>query len=155
MQDRDLSLKRSYYLACERYADIGVDVEAALERLATISVSLHCWQGDDVAGFEGSGEALSGGIAVTGNYPGKARTPDELRSDLEKAYSLIPGRHRLNLHASYAETGGKRVERDEIQPEHFQGWIDWAKEQRLGIDFNPTFFSHPKASDGFTLASSR
>jgi L-rhamnose isomerase len=152
MQDRELSLKRSYYLACERYADIGVDVEAAVERLATISVSLHCWQGDDVSGFEAGAESLSGGIAVTGNYPGKARSPDELRSDLEKAYSLIPGRHRLNLHASYAETGGKRVERDEVQPEHFQGWIDWARYQGLGIDFNPTFFSHPKASDGFTLS---
>jgi L-rhamnose isomerase len=152
MQDRELSLKRSYYLACERYGDIGVDVEAALDRLATISVSLHCWQGDDVEGFEGTGEALSGGIAVTGNYPGKARNPDELRSDLEKAYSLIPGRHRLNLHASYAETGGKTVGRDDVRPEHFRGWIDWARSQGLGIDFNPTFFSHPKAADGFTLS---
>jgi len=152
MQDRELSLKRSYQLASERYGDLGVDVERALQRLATISVSLHCWQGDDVVGFEGAGEALGGGLAVTGNYPGKARTPDELRSDLEMAYSLIPGRHRLNLHASYAETGVRKVERDEIQPEHFDRWIDWAKEHQLGIDFNPTFFSHPKASDGFTLS---
>jgi L-rhamnose isomerase len=152
MQDRDLSLKRSYYLACERYEDIGVDVEAALGRLATISVSLHCWQGDDVGGFEGGGEALGGGLAVTGNYPGKARTPGELRSDLEKAYALIPGRHRLNLHASYAETGGETVDRDEIRPEHFLGWIEWAKRHQLGIDFNPTFFSHPRAADGFTLS---
>ncbi len=152
MQDRDLSLKRSYYLACERYAEFGVDVEAAIERLATISVSLHCWQGDDVGGFERGGEALGGGLAVTGNYPGRARTPDELRSDLEKAYSLIPGRHRLNLHASYAESGGEKLERDEVRPEHFRGWIDWAKGQSIGIDFNPTFFSHPKAADGFTLS---
>jgi L-rhamnose isomerase len=152
MQDRDLSLKRSYYLACERYEDIGVDVEAALGRLATISVSLHCWQGDDVGGFEGGGEALGGGLAVTGNHPGKARTPGELRSDLEKAYALIPGRHRLNLHASYAETGGETVDRDEIRPEHFLGWIEWAKRHQLGIDFNPTFFSHPRAADGFTLS---
>jgi L-rhamnose isomerase len=152
MIDRELSLRRAYYLACERYGEIGVDVEKALERLATVAVSLHCWQGDDVGGFEGDGETLGGGLAVTGNYPGKARTPDELRSDLEKAYSLVPGRHRLNLHASYAETGGKSVGRDEIRPEHFQGWIDWAKGQGLGVDFNPTFFSHPKAADGFTLA---
>jgi L-rhamnose isomerase len=148
----ELSFQRSYYLARERYSEIGVDVDLALDRLSRIPVSLHCWQGDDVVGFENSGESLSGGIAVTGNYPGKARTPDELRSDLEKAYSMIPGKHRLNLHASYAETGGKTVERDEVAPEYFRGWIDWAKGQGLGIDFNPTFFSHPKASDGYTLS---
>ena len=148
----DLSFQRSYYLAKERYDALGVDVDLALERLSTIAVSLHCWQGDDVGGFEASREALGGGIAVTGNYPGKARTPDELRSDLVTAYSLIPGKHRLNLHASYAETGGKTVERDQIRPEHFQGWIDWARGQGLGIDFNPTFFSHPRAADGYTLA---
>ena len=152
MNDGALSLERSYQLACERYGDIGVDVQAALDRLATVAVSLHCWQGDDVGGFEATAEALGGGLAVTGNYPGRARTPDELRSDLEKAYALIPGRHRLNLHASYAETGGTRVERDELRPEHFAGWVDWAKAQGLGIDFNPTFFSHPRANDGFTLS---
>jgi L-rhamnose isomerase len=148
----ELSFQRSYYLASERYAALGVDVGLVLERLSTISVSLHCWQGDDVGGFEQSRESLGGGLAVTGNYPGKARTPDELRSDLELAYSLIPGKHRLNIHASYAETGGKTVERDQIRPEHFQGWIDWARGQGLGLDFNPTFFSHPKAADGYTLA---
>ena len=152
MATPELSVQRAYDLASERYAEIGVDVEAALSRLATISVSVHCWQGDDVGGFEPDREALGGGLAVTGSHPGKARTADELRSDLEKAYSLIPGRHRLNLHASYAETGGKLVDRDEIQPEHFLGWIDWARAQGLGIDFNPTFFSHPKALDGYTLA---
>ena len=152
MSTRNPPLDRAFTLARERYASVGVDVDAALDRLGAIRVSLHCWQGDDVGGFEGSGRSLGGGLAVTGSYPGKARTPDELRADLEKAYSLIPGRHRLNLHASYAETNGPRVERDEIRPEHFEGWIGWAKGQGLGIDFNPTFFSHPKAADGYTLA---
>lgn len=145
-------VEQSFSLAKERYAAIGVDVEAALRRLGEIRISLHCWQGDDVGGFENAGEALGGGLAVTGNYPGKARTPDELRADLEKAVSLIPGFHRVNLHASYAETGDARVERNELAPEHFQGWIDWAKDCDLGMDFNPTFFAHPKAADGFTLA---
>jgi len=141
-----------YQAARERYAELGVDTEAALERLARIPISLHCWQGDDVGGFEGDGGELGGGLAVTGNHPGKARNPDELRRDLEKVYSLLPGRHRLNLHAIYGEFGGRRVDRDAIGPEHFQGWIDWAKSQRLGMDFNPSYFSHPKAADGFTLA---
>jgi L-rhamnose isomerase len=114
---------------------------------------LHCWQGDDVAGFESPDAELGGGIAATGNYPGKARNAQELRRDLDKAYSLIPGTHRLNLHAIYAETGGKRVDRNELLPEHFTNWLDWARENNHGIDFNPTFFSHPKANDGFTLAS--
>jgi len=152
MLDYDKKIEQAYLLASEQYAAIGVDVEAAMKRLATIAVSLHCWQGDDLGGFEHAGEELGGGLAVTGNYPGKARTADELRGDLEKALSLIPGRHRLNLHAFYAETGGKEVDRNEIQPEHFQGWIDWAKDQGMGMDFNPTFFSHPKADDGFTLS---
>ncbi|WP_435006570.1 L-rhamnose isomerase [Tundrisphaera lichenicola] len=146
------SVERAYSLAKDRYAELGVDADLVRDRLGRLSVSLHCWQGDDVGGFEHSGEALGGGLAVTGNYPGKARNPDELRSDLEAAYRLIPGRHRLNLHASYAETGGRRVDRDEVRPEHFLGWIDWAKSHGLGIDFNPTFFSHPKAADGFTLS---
>jgi len=145
-------IERAFAAAKDRYADLGVDVDQALTRLAGVAISLHCWQGDDVGGFEGTGEALSGGIAVTGNYPGKARTPDELRADLDQAFALIPGTHRLNLHASYAETGGRRVERDEVRPEHFRGWIDWAKSRKIGMDFNPTFFSHPKAADGFTLA---
>jgi len=139
-------------LAKERYAGLGLDVEKALRRLSRIPISLHCWQGDDVGGFENRGSDLGGGLAVTGNYPGKARTPDELRADVEKALSLIPGRHRLNLHASYAETDGKRVERNELAPEHFRRWMDWAKRNRLGMDFNGTYFSHPKAGDGFTLA---
>src|SRR4051812_23581551 len=140
-------VERAFPSARERYADLGVDVEAAMTRLAGVAISLHCWQGDDVGGFEGTGEALGGGIAVTGNYPGKARTPDELRADLDRALSLIPGTHRLNLHAFYAETGGKRVERDAVAPEHFRNWIDWARSRQVGLDFNPTFFAHPKAAD--------
>lgn len=141
----------AYSLARERYAALGVDAEQALKWLGTISISLHCWQGDDVGGFEHDRSALGGGLAVTGQQPGKARTPDELRSDLEKALALIPGRHRLALHASYGDFGGKAVDRDEIEPRHFRIWMDWARERGLGLDFNPTFFSHPKATDGFTL----
>ncbi|MGV3531538.1 MAG: L-rhamnose isomerase [Chthoniobacteraceae bacterium] len=141
-----------YELARERYASLGVDTEAALRELARIPVSLHCWQGDDVGGFEQSGEELGGGLAVTGNYPGKARTPDELRADIDQALALIPGKHRLNLHASYGEFGGRRVDRDQIEISHFQSWIDWARERGLGMDFNPTYFAHPKAADGFTLS---
>ncbi len=146
------SLSQAFSAASDRYQQLGVDVEAALSRLGSVPISLHCWQGDDVGGFENFGTELGGGLAVTGNYPGKARTPDELRGDLEKAYALIPGKHRLNLHAFYAEMGGRRVDRDQLQPAHFQGWIDWARSQGLGMDFNPTYFAHPKASDGFTLA---
>jgi L-rhamnose isomerase len=144
-------IERSYQIAREQFAEVGVDVDAAIARLAQISLSLHCWQGDDVGGFEGASE-LGGGLAVTGSYPGKARTPDELRSDLDFAYSLIPGRHRLNLHAFYSENGGRPVERDQLEPRHFQRWIDWAKSAGRGLDFNPTYFSHPKAADGFTLS---
>ncbi|HEO72592.1 MAG TPA: L-rhamnose isomerase [Candidatus Hydrogenedentes bacterium] len=149
----DGAIEQAYALARERYAAYGVDTEAALERLAGIPISMHCWQGDDVGGFENVDALDGGGIQATGNYPGKARTPDELRADAEKAYSLIPGKHRFNIHASYAETGGKKVDRNELAPEHFAGWIDWAKTHGLGIDFNPTFFAHPKADSGFTLAS--
>lgn len=145
-------LEQAYDHARERYAGFGVDTAAALERLSGLSVSLHCWQGDDVGGFESTGQSIGGGLAVTGNYPGKARTPDELRLDVERALSLIPGKHRLNLHASYAETGGKTIDRDAIGPEHFHGWVDWAKARGLGMDFNPTYFAHPKAADGWTLA---
>ncbi len=152
MSRDDKVIEQAYALARERYAAIGVDVDRALERLATIAISLHCWQGDDVGGFENSGQEIGGGLAVTGNYPGKARTPDELRSDLDHALALIPGVHRLNLHASYAETAGKRVERTDLEPVHFERWIDWAKQKRMGIDFNPTYFAHPKAADGYTLA---
>jgi L-rhamnose isomerase len=148
------TIEQAFALAKERYAELGVDVEKALERLARIAISLHCWQGDDVGGFENAGVEIGGGLAVTGNYPGKARTPDELRADLDMALSLIPGRHRLNLHASYAETGGHRVERDKLESDHFRAWIDWARAKRMGMDFNPTYFAHPKAADGFTLAHS-
>ncbi len=142
----------AYKIARERYAAIGVDADAALKKLSRIAISLHCWQGDDVGGFETDGGALGGGLAVTGNHPGKARTPEELRADLDKALSLIPGKHRLNLHAFYGEFGGEKVDRDEIEPAHFSGWIAWAKRNGLGLDFNPTCFSHPKAADGFTLS---
>ena len=148
---REQQVELAYQLASERYAELGVQVDAAIERLAPITISLQCWQGDDVGGFEGTSSEVGGGLAVTGNYPGKARTPDELRSDLEQAYSLIPGTHRLNLHASYGEFPGT-VDRDEIGPEHFQGWIDWAQGQGVGLDFNPTFFAHEKANEGFTLS---
>jgi L-rhamnose isomerase len=147
-----MKIEQAYSLAEERYADLGVDVGRALKRLADISISLHCWQGDDVAGFENSGSELGGGLAVTGNYPGKARNASELRADLEKTFALIPGCHRLALHASYAETGGKRVDRNEVEPTHFRTWIEWAKTNRVGLDFNPTFFSHPNAASGFTLS---
>src|SRR5690242_504325 len=133
----------AFKLAKERYAELNVNVERALQNLADIPISLHCWQGDDVAGFENAGSALGGGLAVTGNYPGKARTPDELRADLEMALSLIPGKHRLNLHSIYGEFGGKKVDRDAFAPEHFRGWIAWAKSQGIGMDFNTTCFSHP------------
>lgn len=146
------AVARAYALAHERYTALGVDVDSALKTLAKIPVSLHCWQGDDVGGFEHSGSALGGGLAVTGSHPGRARTPAELRADLEKALSLIPGQHRLNLHAMYGEFGGKPVDRDAIEPRHFRGWIDWAKSRDLGLDFNPTCFAHPKAADGFTLS---
>jgi L-rhamnose isomerase len=146
-------LTQAYQIAKEQYAALGVDVDAALKKLAAIPISLHCWQGDDVGGFETAGAELSGGgIQATGNYPGKARTIAELRGDIEKALSLIPGRHRLNLHACYLDHGGKFVDRDQIEPKHFQSWIDWAKSNHLGMDFNPTYFSHPKAADGFTLS---
>jgi L-rhamnose isomerase len=147
------TIEKSYELARQRYAELGVDCDKAMEWLSKIAISLHCWQGDDVGGFERGDEGLSGGgIMATGTYPGKARTADELRADLEKALSLIPGKHRLNLHAMYAEAKGK-VERNELEPEHFTTWIDWAKTNGLGMDFNGTFFSHPKAESGFTLSS--
>jgi L-rhamnose isomerase len=147
------SIALAYKMAKEEYAEHGVDIDAAMKRLETIPVSIHCWQGDDVGGFEKPGAELSGGgIQATGNYPGKARTIAELRSDIEKALSLIPGRHRLNLHACYLDNGGVFVDRNEIQPRHFQSWIDWAKSNKLGMDFNPTYFSHKRAADGFTLS---
>jgi L-rhamnose isomerase len=141
-----------YVTSCERYAAAGVDVERAMLALNGISISLQCWQGDDVRGFENRGAGLGGGLAVIGAYRGRARTPDELREDLDVAHSLIPGSLRINLHASYAETGGVNVDRDALEPAHFSRWMDWAAERELGLDFNPTFFSHPRAEDGWTLA---
>ncbi len=145
------NVQNSYNLARERYAALGVDTDTALARLEKIAISLHCWQGDDVGGFENPGGELGGGIAATGNYPGKARTADELRKDLDVVYGLLPGSHRLNLHAIYLEAD-KKVDRNEIEPRHFSAWKDWAKANDHGVDFNPTIFSHPKAADGFTLA---
>ena len=147
------AIEKTYEAAQQRYAEIGINTDKAMEQLSKIAISLHCWQGDDVGGFETTEGLTGGGIMATGNYPGKARTADELRMDLEKAMSLIPGSHRLNLHAIYAETGGKRIERNQLQPEHFTNWVEWAKSRDIGMDFNPTCFAHPKADSGFTLSS--
>jgi L-rhamnose isomerase len=143
----------SFSAANETYAALGVDVETAISLLAKTPIAIHCWQGDDVRGFEKSGAGdPGGGLAVTGNYPGRARTADELRADLGKVFSLVPGKHRLNLHALYLDNGGVAVDRDAIETRHFSAWIDWAKAQGIGMDFNPTFFAHPKADEGFTLS---
>ncbi|MEI2465211.1 L-rhamnose isomerase [Niallia taxi] len=147
-----MSVKENFEAAKKQYEQWGVDVEAALQKLQQIPISIHCWQGDDIGGFEANPSELSGGIDVTGNYPGKATTPEQLRSDLEMALSLIPGKHRVNLHAIYAETNGEVIERDEIEPKHFENWVAWAKQHGLGLDFNPTLFSHAKAEDGLTLS---
>ena len=146
------NLQSAYDLAKARYAEFGVDTDGAMQALEKIAISLHCWQGDDASGYENPDGELTGGIAVTGNYPGKARTADELRADLDLAFSLIPGTHRLNLHSIYWESDQK-VPRNQIEPKHFSGWVDWAKANRHGMDFNPTCFSHPMADDGFTLSS--
>jgi L-rhamnose isomerase len=142
---------KAYELAKEKYGELGVDTDKAMDALKMIPISLHCWQGDDVGGFENASD-LGGGIQATGNYPGKARTADELRTDLEKVYTLLPGKHRLNLHAFYGEINGK-ADRNEITPEHFSSWINWCKDQGIGLDFNPTYFAHPKAESNFTLSS--
>lgn len=152
MPDQAKTIERAYQLAKERYADLGVDTDRALKKLAGISISIHCWQGDDVGGFENAGQELGGGLAVTGNYPGKARTPQELRADFEKAVSLVPGRHRFNLHASYAEMNGAKVDRDALTADQFKNWISWAKSKKLGLDFNQTYFAHPLAASGLTLS---
>ena len=151
MTDSENNVQNAYSLAKERYAALGVNTETALAHLEKVAISLHCWQGDDVGGFENPGGDLTGGIAATGNYPGKARTADELRQDLDVVYSLLPGSHRLNLHAIYLEAD-RKVERNAIEPRHFSAWKDWAKANNHGIDFNPTCFSHSKSADGFTLA---
>lgn len=141
----------SYDSAKAAFADWGVDTETAIARLGTIPISMHCWQGDDVVGFETRSGSSGGGIQATGNHPGRARTPDELRADLEFAYSMIPGRHRLNLHAMYLDTD-ETPDRDEIEYRHFAPWVDWARQQGIGLDFNPTFFAHGKADDNLTLS---
>ena len=143
---------QGFSLAKEQYAAFGVDVEQAIARADAIPVSMHCWQGDDVIGFDGS-DSLSGGIQTTGNYPGRARTPDELRADIDKAISLIPGKTKLNLHACYAEKNGRQVDRDAYGISEFSGWLDWAKAGKVGLDFNPTFFSHPMMDGEFSLSS--
>lgn len=144
--------ERAYAIAQEQYAAVGVDTRKAMEALMAIPISLNCWQGDDVRGFENPDADLSGGIQATGSYPGRARNADELRSDLETALRLIPGKHRLNLHAIYLENNGQPVGRERVALEHFTNWIDWARDRKMGLDFNPTFFSHPMADDGFTLS---
>ena len=149
----DAPTEQAFALARERYAQLDIDVERAIQSLRGVAISLHCWQGDDVGGFESAAGLTGGGIQATGNYPGKARTPDELRADLDQALALIPGQHRLNLHAIYGDYDGRPIERDAIGPELFSRWIDWARSRGLGLDFNGTFFSHPKADTGFTLAS--
>lgn len=149
----DTQIEAAYQLAKERYAAVGVDTEDAIKQALRMPISLHCWQADDVGGFESlPGVTAGGGIMATGNYPGKPATGDEMRGDLDKVMSLLPGVHRLNLHACYAETGGKAVDRNQYTPEHFAHWIGWAKQQQIGLDFNPTFFAHPKAEDGLTLS---
>jgi L-rhamnose isomerase len=147
-------IEQSYQLAKKQYAELGIDTDKVLADLDKISISLHCWQTDDVGGFEKPGSVLGGGgIQATGNFPGKAKTIEQMRSDLDKVLSLLPGKQRLNLHAIYGEFGGKLVDRDQIEAKHFQGWIDWAKKRGMGLDFNCTCFSHPLADDGFTLSS--
>jgi L-rhamnose isomerase len=151
---KDEAIESAFEAACEIYAKLGVDVWEALKKLDGVSLSLHCWQGDDVAGFEAPDAELSGGgIQVTGNHPGKARNVDELRADMEQAFALLPGNHRANLHAMYGEFGGKRVDRNAIEKEHYKGWVDWARGLGLGVDFNATCFSHPLAAAGYTLSS--
>jgi L-rhamnose isomerase len=155
MRDVSKSINDSYELAKSLYKGYGIDTDNVQKSLEKIPISLHCWQGDDVTGFEAGVDGLTGGgILATGNYPGKARNGEELRQDIDTALSLIPGKHRVNLHAMYAETDGKQVERDEITLEHFEKWIKWAKDRGIGIDFNPSFFSHRMADSGYTLASS-
>ncbi len=144
-------VKESYELAKKRYAEYGIDTDKVLETLKNIPISMHCWQGDDVIGFENPDGELTGGIQTTGNYPGKATTPDQLRADIEKAFSFIPGKHRINLHAIYGDFEGN-VERDKIEPKHFAKWVEWAKKNNVGLDFNPTCFSHPMSADGMTIS---
>jgi L-rhamnose isomerase len=145
-------IKKGYEEAKEQYASLGIDAAKAIEQLDKLSISIHCWQADDVSGFENPEGELTGGIQATGNYPGKARTIEELKADLEKVISLIPGKHRISLHATFGDFGTEFVDRDKIEPKHFQSWIDWAKEKGVKLDFNSTFFSHDKANSGYTLS---
>ena len=147
-----MSILKNYEIAKEIYASIGVDTDAAIEKLKKTPISMHCWQGDDVNGFLFQDMALSGGIQTTGNYPGRARTAEELRADLEFAMKMIPSKHRVNLHAIYADTNEK-VDLVDLEPRHFESWVQWAKENGLGLDYNPTCFSHPMADSGFTISS--
>ena len=149
---KETSIKQAYDMAVERYAAIGVNVKEAINQLQDISLSLHCWQTDDVTGFENQNGSLTGGIQVTGNYPGRARTIDEVRADILKATSLIAGKHRLSLHEIYGDFQGKKVDRNEVEPVHFKSWMEWAKENDMKLDFNSTSFSHPK-SGNLTLAN--
>jgi L-rhamnose isomerase len=144
--------KQAYEAAKAQYAALGVNVDQAIETLNSVPISIHCWQADDVSGFENPTGDLTGGIQTTGNYPGKARNIDELRADLEKVLTLVPGKHRISLHATYGDFGDTFVDRDQIEPKHFQSWIDWAKKHDVKLDFNSTFFSHPKSSSGYTLS---
>jgi len=149
---KDQQIKQAFNDAKARYADLGIDVEKAIDNLDKLSISVHCWQADDVTGFEDGDGELTGGIQATGNYPGKARTISEVRADIDKAMSLIPGNNRVNIHAFYGDFGGESVDRNQIEPKHFQSWIDWAKEKNYKLDFNCTCFSHKKSADGFTLS---
>lgn len=146
-------IEKAYELAKQEYAEMGVNTDEVIKKLDELVISLHCWQTDDVGGFEKAGSELGGGLQVTGNYPGKARTMAEMKADMDKVFSLLPGKQRLSLHAIYGDFSGEKVDRDQIELKHFQGWINWAKERGIGLDFNCTCFSHPWADDGFTLAS--
>ncbi len=152
MSNQEL-VKKAYEIAKQQYAAIGVDTDAAIAKMKDVNISLHCWQTDDVGGFENTGGELTGGIQATGNYPGKASTIEQMRVDLEKVLALLPGKQRLNLHAIYGDFKGEKVDRDEIEVKHFQSWIDWCKAQGIGMDFNATCFSHDRAADGYTLSS--
>jgi L-rhamnose isomerase len=149
---KEEQIKKAYEDAKAQYATLGVDVDKAVKQLNDLSISIHCWQGDDVSGFENPDGDLTGGIQATGNYPGKARTIEELRSDFEKVLTLIPGVHRISLHAIYGDFGGEFVDRDKIEPRHFQSWIDWAKKVGVKLDFNCTLFSHPKGESGYMIS---
>jgi L-rhamnose isomerase len=151
MENKELTVEM-YNLAKEKYKKLDIDTDKILKSLEKVAISIHCWQGDDVSGFENPDGQLTGGIQATGNYPGRAKNAQQLREDLDKALSLIPGNHRVNVHAVYLETNGEKVERDQIKPKHFANWVNWAKKRNLGLDFNPTCFSHPLSSDGFTLS---